>query len=448
MEVMMLHDNWPHYQMNCGATFTFKGWIDQEAFHEAVHLALRQHPLLRAVIRRSLRHQWVWEAACFEREPIWMDDKEPADFARIIPYQHDREPGWRIWFNQQDDIAKIFVEFHHTVTDGGGGMIFMQDVFGHYAAIVAKRVSGGAMVIPKAAYRNPELLLQRGNFVRKVLPKRETLQRTYHDLKTNLALVAQPPKPLAIKRTRSVAQTTREEPRYATINFDRDFTRGLRDSASQQHANLNDLMTRELLLILRDWNLEHAPGQSPGPLRIVIPMSLRSGIDVHMPATNRFGYAFITRNKKQLAAETTLLQTISEETKLIRRYRTPIGVLNQIGLLSTTRVGMGAVFSPNRCFSTAVLSNVGDPTRRFTVKFPRENGRMVVGNLEMTHFSGMTGTRPLTRAAFFFNTYGGRLSLSARVDPMHFTQQDAHELLSRFAERLRYQQVSRLRASA
>ncbi len=70
--------------------------------------------------------------------------------------------------------------------------------------------------------------------------------------------------------------------------------------------------------------------------------------------------------------------------------------------------------------ATAVLSNVGDPTRRFRTKFPRDRGLLVAGDVVMTGFSAITPIRPLTRAALLINTYANRLTIGTRLDPMFF----------------------------
>lgn len=449
IEVMMLHDDWPHYPMSCGATFTFQGSIVREAYSQAIEMAVARHPFFRAVIRPSLRHQWVWQDAPTPRKVEWLGDAAAVDFAAARPYQLDREPGWRMWVTNDNNTTRIFCEFHHTCCDGAGGMSFMQDVFGFYAQLVADRVTGGRIKVPSIAPKNVLLLRKRGHFERKPLTRSQRVLRGLTDVTAHVGLAMRSVRPLATRRdTVSVATTTIEPPRYATIRFDRAFLKRLRQRAANQNATLNDLVIRELFLVLRQWNLEHAPSTRTGTLRIVIPMSLRTRADLEMPSTNRLSYAFLTRVDRQMSNAKDLLETIRKETKLIRRYRLPIGMLNQLSVLKAIRVGVPAVFSPNRCLATAVLSNVGDPTRRFNVSFPREDGKLLVGNLALEGFSGITALRPLTRVAFFFNTYGGRLALSSRVDPLHFTHDDACEMLDRLSVRLGASSPQGLRASA
>ena len=94
------------------------------------------------------------------------------------------------------------------------------------------------------------------------------------------------------------------------------------------------------------------------------------------------------------------------------------------------------VFSPERCLATAAFSNLGDPSRRFRTRFPRENGLIRVGNLIMHQFEGTTALRPNTRAGLFVNTYGNQLSISVRLDPTIYSISDAETFLDRFAGRI------------
>ena len=444
VEVMMLHDDWPDYPMSCGAKFTFQGKIDQAAYNQAVSMAVERQPLFRAVIRRSLRHQWVWQPAETPRRVEWLGDSPAVDFAAVRPYQLDREPGWRMWVSERDGFTKVYCECHHTCCDGAGGIAFMGDVFGFYAQIMAERDAGNHTFTFE--HKDPLLLRRRGKFERKTLPTGYRALRSVTDVASHIGMAMQSIRPLAAHRTSVDAVTM--EPRYASLRFDRAFFRQLRERSAAQNATLNDLLARDLFLVLRDWNRQHDPANSPGPLRIVVPMNLRTRVDLQMPSTNRLSYAFLTRDDHEMSSPQALLRTICHETKLIRRHRLPIAFLDQLRILKAARVGMRIVFWPNRCLATAVLSNVGDPTRRFQVGFPREQGKIRVGNLLLRKLSAMTPLRPLTRVAFFFNTYGNQLTLSARLDPRHFTHEDAVELLERMAVRLGATVPVRYRAAA
>jgi hypothetical protein len=100
--------------------------------------------------------------------------------------------------------------------------------------------------------------------------------------------------------------------------------------------------------------------------------------------------------------------------------------------------GMQMAMTGERCFATAVLTNVGDPTRRFSVRFPRqEDNRLVIGNLLLENILGSPPLRPLTRAGAAITAYGGRLTLSLRCDPHCFSREQTRDLLAAYVTQVR-----------
>jgi hypothetical protein len=86
--------------------------------------------------------------------------------------------------------------------------------------------------------------------------------------------------------------------------------------------------------------------------------------------------------------------------------------------------------------STAVLTNVGDPCRRFTVRFPRDGAVIRVGNLRVTHFGGVPPLRRKTNASLGVNTYAGRLTLNLQMTPERFRWADVRRFLSVYVDKL------------
>lgn len=120
----------------------------------------------------------------------------------------------------------------------------------------------------------------------------------------------------------------------------------------------------------------------------------------------------------------------------MRKYQLPVGMLKKLRLLSRLGISMNRFFKEDACCGTALLTNIGDPTRRFHNRFPREQGLIRVGNLLLEHIVGIAPLRPLTRAIFDVFTYGNRLSLALRCDPHFFTEDDSHALVDLFAKEL------------
>ena len=76
--------------------------------------------------------------------------------------------------------------------------------------------------------------------------------------------------------------------------------------------------------------------------------------------------------------------------------------------------------SGNRCFATAVLSNLGDFRRHLGIAFPDDQGRVVLGNLRLEGCWIVPPLRPLTRAAILALTYANCLNINVHTDPHRF----------------------------
>ena len=64
------------------------------------------------------------------------------------------------------------------------------------------------------------------------------------------------------------------------------------------------------------------------------------------------------------------------------------------------------------CFSTAVVSTIGDPSRRMKSGVPKRDGLDAPGSLVIRGIRGVPPLRPGTRAAVGATTYAGELTLT------------------------------------
>jgi hypothetical protein len=89
------------------------------------------------------------------------------------------------------------------------------------------------------------------------------------------------------------------------------------------------------------------------------------------------------------------------------------------------------------CFTTAVLTNLGDPTRRFVARLPRTPSGLSVGNLVLEQITGGPPVRPLTKAAFSIFNSSRNLSVSLKCDPHSYSSLDTQRLLGQYVAQLR-----------
>ncbi len=421
----MLYDDRPSYPMTCGAMFEFDGKLCRAAFEQAVRLASRRHPLFFSRIRQTRRNRWAWVPVDTPPQVTWLDADGATQFAKCTPLDLRSETGMRIWVRDIGCQATMHFEFHHACSDGAGGLVFVEDIFAFYAAAVG-RGKTAQKPMPRI---DPSLLRKRSHFPSDggVLT---SVQTAFQDAVDAWKIVGRCAMPLPYREApRLQADLEWQQSRFVTRRFGKELLSCLRKTASECDATVNDLLLRDLYLAIDQWNQYCGMVGLNNRLRIVIPVNLRTRSDLKMSAANKFGYIFVTRHEQQLTNPDELLATLTAEAASLRRARYPVRFVRRLAFVKSLRFGFPVIFSPRRCLATAILSNLGDPTRRFRTRFPRQGGLIQVGNLVMTGFSATTPLRPLTRAGFFFNTYGNELTISARFDPTYFSVADVGTFL-------------------
>jgi hypothetical protein len=248
--------------------------------------------------------------------------------------------------------------------------------------------------------------------------------------------------PLATKeRSKTLAGDMRHRslpfPGIETFTFGRGDYRQLRAAASQAGAMFNDLLLTEMFMAMRDWNEQFCKDTRRQWLRIMMPTDLREKEDILMPAANMTAYSFITRRGNACAQPEELLRGVRDETMKIKREKRGKQFMDSVMAGKHIPGLLGFLLNRERCLATVILSNVGDPSRRFLARFPRAGGRIVCGNLRLEHVSGVPPLRPGSRAAVSIVTYGRELAIHLRCDSRAMSREEARAFLGMFAERLR-----------
>jgi hypothetical protein len=128
-----------------------------------------------------------------------------------------------------------------------------------------------------------------------------------------------------------------------------------------------------------------------------------------------------------------LLSGIAKETQRIREFH--LADHFAVSLQAAGRIPglMRHLTSEKKCFSTAVFSNIGDIGRHLRLTLPREDGRIVAGNLRLGRLVAAPPIQANTRLAVCAISYAGGLYLSFRFDGDHFT----HAAGTEFAAKMR-----------
>lgn len=418
-ERFMLTDDRRDYPMTFVTSYEFSGQIDRQAWEQAYHQALDRHPLLNASLNRG--QEWV--AASHRRPIVWVEEStrlldETDEFLDL-----KAGPGLRVWMQPRGDRLRWITQFHHACCDGIGAMQFQGDWLACYHAIVRQQP-------PELLTLDPMLLKSRQRPRWKV-PSGVTVT-FWQAIRSQVSEFYK----FYRKQTQPISRTKSSLPQafpgIEYVVFSKEQTDRLINAAEAHGVQLNDLLLRDLFVTLQQWSQLKPAGRKCWSVNM--PTSLRDRTDLRMPCANVIGYTFLDAKPDDCEQPAELLRSLSRQTAEIRRWN--LGQLSLDGLIAMSKFPfcLRLMSSPRKCHASVVLSNLGDPTRRFYKKHPRQNGKLVYGDLTLEHFFGIPPLRPLTQVVILLSFCHGQLTISLRTDSRWFRPEESSQLLSRFQE--------------
>ena len=427
-------DDSPQFPMTSIIYMDFEGEIDCEAFQLALDDALVRHPLLGAHIRPAKRGRPCWVPAT-ETEPQvdcgTLD--EPVELLGEEGFDLANEVGIRFWLRFSSEITRVIIQVHHACTDGTGVYRFLGDLWALYGIR-----TGNGEKTPQLGEIDPQLLrLRRRRMTDLANRSDKRMQFICQGIKEGFRVFGKCVQPLAAPKDTVAGEKPKVKfPGVETFSMSKDEHELLRAYAAKQGAMLNDLLMAEMFRTIIRWNDLHG-SRSHRWLRIMMPSDLRSTEDYAMPASNMTSYTFLARKRRQCGDAAQLIRGIREETGKIKHDRLGTRFADGITLAEYRPEIFRALLNRNWCMATTTLSNVGDPSRRFTAKFPRQQGRVVCGNLILDKVSGVPPLRKQTHATLAIFTYRRQLTISVRCNPYLFDENATQAFLDMYEAGLR-----------
>jgi hypothetical protein len=413
---------------------SFSGKLDQAAFLTALAQARARHPLLSALVDGSTpRPQWIssGQQTLFvdwapQGVPITHPDGEYIDLRTHV--------GLRIWVRTAENTTRVLFEFHHACCDGVGSLQFIEELLVCYAG-----AAGGAGEPPKLSELVVERLRDRGALDAGSSDKpsltiavRDTLITAvvWAEIVFQRSALLAVPSPNAAARELDLSRPFLE---FETQAISSEVTQQLRGIAASRGTTLNDLLLRDLFIVLRDWNQLHAEA-SRGRLRVSVPINVRGPDERTMPAANRIGFAFVSPKRREFGNEVKLLDAVHRQMERIKQWKLALFFLGGLAFASNFKRLVPWMLGRNRSFATMVLSNIG---RVFSQSaLPRQEGRLVCGNVILDGITCVPPIRPLTRAAIAVSEYAGNTIICLRCDPHLFRRDESRALLDSYINRL------------
>ncbi|MCE9556326.1 MAG: hypothetical protein K8T91_23500 [Planctomycetes bacterium] len=442
IEHYMLADDRAEYPMVFYARLTLDRVPQRAAFERAVTRALARHPLLTATVTapQGRRRWWTWDHPT-QPEILW-----PGDTPSDAPLDLSIQSGLRINIEQLPDGARLTLEFHHACCDGLGALNFMEDILKAYAAqpSSADESQPSAEAVRRLATRGRcgvgplrfllrlplELLGSLG--VLEFLMHRPAAISGSAEEKPSLTLRAGEKPSLA--RRASVEPEGSHWPRRHSHEFTVEQSKALRKAAALDGCTLNDMLVRDLFLVVGEWIDQHTPSKRGAHVRVMVPVNLRTDTESDLSAANVVAMINLDRRPRRWHNHHRMIRVLHWEMAAVKWARLGLTFIRAIQVTHYLLGNLQLLLSKDKCQATCVLSNLGDPWRRSSLTGP--DGRVVAGDIMVKQIEMLPPIRPLTSVTIGVISIAGRLTVAFHCDRRVLSDEEANELLSRYVNRL------------
>lgn len=433
IERFLMADDRAAFPMAFVIELTFQGIIDVPLLERALLPALQRHPLLLSKLGPAKNKSLCWLPpdgdlpkidVAAEGDPIQCPQGEWIDLRKEI--------GLRIYVRQGSDRSVLTLYFHHACCDGIGAYRFIGDLLAYYACFQAGQDTPEEM--PPI---DPQRLRGRADRSRLQTPQDEERSAARNAIRHAMGIVGKSCSALRLPKTNK-ADLPAPFPGICSHNFSRKEADQLRDAAKELGLMLNDLLLLELFYACQAWN--KSLGVTPGKqrFRVMMPVDLRGTQDFETPAANILGYTFLTRSDSELQDRAAAARSIREETANIKHHRLGERFVEMVAAGAMVPGLLRTIALVPRTLATVILSNIGDPSRRFLAKLPRRpGGAIVAGNLVLDYISGYPPMRPKSHATFSVVQYKRELTIGLHCNPHKFSLADSQALLDLYIDNLK-----------
>lgn len=429
LELFMWLDDRPEFPLLFQVNLCFEGPLDTAAMRDAFRFAQGRHPLVRATVRRH-RGGAEWVATASGWPELGLFPRDAEDEPGFAAIDLTSSPGLHGWMTEMAVGWDIKLLFHHACCDGQGARMFIQDMVLAYAVLTG--VSERA---------NPFFSLDVEHLDRRGTYPAPTGRAT--TLSWKLQQIGEfflcRPQPTA--RDTGAAIPTATGPSgtghvgFCSHTFTADEVARLQDPRRREAASLNDVAVAILFASIGEWQRNH--GVHPKAcVRVTVPADLRGREDERMPAANRYTYLFLNRRVRDCTTWESLLGGVQRELQEKLQTRFGVNFLNKIGLLARSPWLMQRVLDGSACFSTALLTNLSDPSRRLRKRLPVDADKFFwLGGARCYDLQVRTPPlRPKTHWGVGIFEYAGRMTVTFRYDSTTISAADAERVLEHYIE--------------
>ncbi len=388
------------------------------AFSQVVH----RHPIFwSTVVRRENRLSWKMVP---ERMPTLSVRHTTLGHCHLkshIDLEH--EPGIRAQLTINGNDAELWLQFHHSCSDGISGIRFLDECFEVYRQRVSGRASSahcetGRFPLRRCAFEN----LSRGASTKRLT---RDLARIWAFLRRRMVDLEHPSVgPRVRRRTATPSFLEARLPFTST-------TMGRIKRTQPMVPTVNDVLLRDIYLALGDWMRIHQCGKHGRWIRILAPTNMRHPDTEESRCHNDLGMVFLDRRWCLFQDQAKLLHGISKEMTQIKQNKMGHAFLRALGWGRAFPGGMAFAKKLRRAYATVVVSNLGNVLGPAGAVEPVKIGDFTVDGLGF-----LVPIRHGTPVSFGVLTHARELTIAMQYDDAVFNHHSAQQLLTCVVGRL------------
>lgn len=440
-EYMFLDGN-ESYPMNCFVRMRFSGYFDRDRFARAAKISLVAHPLFQARLVTPRAHRFFWELANLEVPILWQKIENAAQSVTGRAFDLTLEPPLRLHLLERDIPERasgetdLVLEFHHSASDGVGSYDFLADLLRAYHDNSLPAITRDEAIFSltrradfATSWRESLALLPSqlwGFFrARKFLFNRPEAILPY----------TPPPKNENASQSHNLPHSFPAiiETHLDAAQFDR-----VRVLCKSKGVTVNDFLLAAFYQAVFAWRVGEGFSQSSNYLRIAVPTSLRRRNEKLATAANRVSMVFLDRTQRDMHEKSFdgFLRSIAREMSHIKRHELGWAFIFGLTALKNLFGGIHGMVQQKRCWSSCVLSNLGQPL--INVALPRKAGEILIdgaangGKLRVIEFSTAPPIRAWTEFGIGVLTYNNRMFIALHYDPRIISSAAAQRFLTQF----------------
>ncbi|MEJ7592185.1 MAG: hypothetical protein WKF77_11600 [Planctomycetaceae bacterium] len=416
LEQFLLQCATPRSPMVIRVVLRLTGECQPDLYVQTLQRAIERHPMLSCRLQK-INRQWCWvsgtpEPIVISRRSGSVFDLESGLVSKFIDLT--QSAGLHTSIVVLDDGVKVFMDVHHAATDGNGMRQVITDWFHLYHCEVTSTPS-------KLPVVDPDRLVHRHVFPQPASIPPISLKQSLINI---WATIRGRTSRWAVAEQRAGQQLDATSSHCVEIILSDAQGNQLRERMAAWNVKLNDLA---MVCLMSTYAKLAPPGSNQHRVTVLNPIDLRMPSDRSLPATNRFGIAFMRRPRAECLNPVAILRGIHDEMTYVRSNY--VGVEFVKGLVTASKMPGGIDLFRRLGFFIPSMqwTCLGDVSRGGKRLIPWKDGMPISGNLQLataTGFAPCADNVPMSIATCEANR---KITLTVRSSPRFLTMDDTQK---------------------